>query len=81
MNPDQRKKLLDSFNKASLIVSVNDKIAASDQSTTTVSLPISPEDSGITTLPIVSLQGMWKKANDLSTDNAITKGNWYRPKS
>ena len=30
VNPDQHKKLLDSFDKASLIVSVNDKIAASD---------------------------------------------------
>ena len=38
------KKLLDSFDKASLIVSVNDKIAASDQSTTTVSLLISQKD-------------------------------------
>ena len=82
MNPDQRKKLLDSFDKASLIVSVNDEIAASDQSTTTVSLPISPEDSGITTLPIVTLQGMWKKANDLlSTDNAITKAPGTDPKA
>ena len=50
MNPDQRKKLLDSFDKASLIVSINDEIAASDQSTTTVSNDLST-DNAITKAP------------------------------
>ena len=76
MRPEQRKKIITDFD-FSLLRSV-DKVKASTVSPqsskpTPSCLSIDAEDSGIETLPLVTLHGMWEKASKLLTmGNGIT---------
>ena len=80
MRPEQRKKLITDFDSSSLRSSGKTKAIAaavsqsSETGSTTPSyLSIDAEDSGIETLPLVTLQCMWEKASKLLTmDNGIT---------
>ena len=80
MRPEQRKMLITDFDSSSLRSSGKTKAiaAAVSQSsetgcTTPSYLSIDAEDSGIETLPLVTLQCMWEKASKLLTmGNGIT---------
>ncbi len=67
MTVEQRRRIVDTFDKAMLIrgdtkqPSSNLQFSSAATSKST-SVSIAPEDSGIVTLPIVTLQGMWRKA-------------------
>ena len=82
MTADQRRDIVAAFEKAKLprkALSRTEKTLESDTNTNTpaietvVTLSVSAEDSGILSVPLVTLTGMWNKASDLlSTENAIT---------
>ena len=82
MRPDQRQTIVNNFQKANLperstisVMSTNAQCSSTSCSleTTTCGLSISAEDSGISTIPLVTLEGMWTKAKELlSHKNAIT---------
>jgi hypothetical protein len=78
MQPEQRQILVASFDSAMLLSQsqprhtpvVGETSSGTDEKK---ELSISPEDSGISTIPLITLQGMWSKANLLlSKKNAIT---------
>ncbi len=80
MRPDQRQHVLHNFQKATLPVhaipshslNVPVEIEESGSARDRV-LSVTAENSGITTIPLVTLNGMWSKAEKmLQTDNAIT---------
>ena len=77
MTPSQRKHLLCFFDKVTLNSTVSEVQTSATEHVehhVSILLSISPEDSGITTLPLITLHNMWNKANELvSSDNAITK--------
>lgn len=78
MQPEQRQKLVSSFDSATLRTQPQRSPIAGQTSSVTdhdekKELSISPEDSGVVTIPLTTLQGMWNKANMLlSHENAIT---------
>lgn len=81
MRPDQRQSVIDAFQKAKLpaVTSTNDRPADKGESSIASgivgshNLCIKPEDSGITSIPLVTLSDMWVKAEKLvSTKNSIT---------
>ena len=80
MRPEQRKTVIHAFDNTKInhITSCNTDVTYLDASmepmtSNSSSLSISADDSGITTIPIVLLQSMWKKADKLFADpKAIT---------
>ena len=80
MRPEQRKKIIADFDSSLLRSDSNAKAIAVSQSGNTASttlssvcLSVGPEDSGIETLPLITLQSMWEKASKLLTmDSGIT---------
>lgn len=81
MRPDQRKKIIADFDSASLKTDFRDRGAVTPKcgmrncpmEMACTSMSISAEDSGIQTLPLVTLHGMWDKASKLlSMSNGIT---------
>ena len=79
MRPEQRSKMVSDFDTASVSKSIKEKGRSSDgtqaaQSTLAHTvLSIEADDSGIHTIPIVTLQGMWNKANRLlAMENGVT---------
>ena len=80
MRPEQRKNIISDLDSSLLRPDRTDKVEGSAVSQDTQSSKTSPsylsvdaEDSGIETLPLVTLQGMWEKASKLLTmDNGIT---------
>ena len=80
MKPDQRKKIIADFDSSPLRPDSKGEVEAravsqsSEKSgTSPACLSVNAEDSGIETLPLVTLQGMWEKASKLLTmENGIT---------
>ena len=84
MRPDQRKSVVKSFFTAELRFSTLSESATenlvsfsgvqnSTSSTSSLTLSISPEDSGFHTIPISILQAIWSKAAALiNDDNSLT---------
>lgn len=79
MTAEQRRELVSTFEKAKLprraIPQTDKNVESSDTLTSEVEafLSISAEDSGIISIPLVTLTAMWNKASELlSTKNAIT---------
>ena len=94
MRPQQRKDVVKAFDNASLksaksSQSSDNHIPSDYQSanycqpsTSYASISISSDDSGITTIPIVVLQDMWRKAGRLISDGtAVTPAPGSNPKS
>ena len=87
MTPEWRRQVVSNFEKARLprraILQIDDcPIATSTlPSEAKVSLYISAEDSGIVSIPPVTLTAIWNKASELlSTQNAImptSKHGWF----
>ena len=92
MRPEQRRISLQHFQEARLCstpsaqkseAASTSHLSASSQ--TPSRLSVSAENSGISVIPIVTLNAMWTKAEELlSTDNCITaapgndkKGEWF----
>ena len=81
MTPEQRREVVSNFEKARLprraILQIEDCVESPTATSTLsseaqVSLSISAEDSGIVSIPLVTLTAMWNKASELlSTQNAI----------
>lgn len=78
MRPEQRKKIIADFHSSSLRseTKVETNVISpllGKPANTTFCLSVDAEDSGIETLPLVTLQGMWEKACKLLTmSNGIT---------
>ena len=77
MRPDQRKKIIADFDSSSLRTESMDdgdiRVPSNCGSKNAASMSIQAEDSGIETLPLVTLHGMWEKATKLlAMDNCIT---------
>ena len=75
MRAEQRHEIVSTFEKAKLPRSLSQSThSVSDCSpSSTVYLSISAEDSGISTIPLVTLSAMWDKASELlSQENGIT---------
>ena len=80
MRPEQRQKIIADFDSSSLRPDSTDKVEASEVSQSSkiggissAYLSVDAEDSGIETLPLVTLHGMWEKASKLLTmGNGIT---------
>ena len=96
MTPAQRKKIVSDFDSAVISKSGTTSLALTAVTTslapTTVSsaasssssksLSVSAEDSGILTIPFITLQGMWEKAERLlSTKTEITPAPGSDPKA
>ena len=95
MRPQQRKDIVKAFDNASLKSSKSSQPSDnhylpsnyqsanySQPSTSYASISISSDDSGITTIPIVVLQDMWRKAGRLIADcTAVTPAPGSNPKS
>ena len=78
MRAEQRREIVSTFEKAKLLRSLSQSthsVSECDNSSpsSTVYLSISAEDSGISTIPLVTLSAMWDKASELlSQENGIT---------
>ena len=80
MRPDQRKKIIDNFRKATLPLAskgagdiADDDRSCSGSTDTARQHCIRAEDSGITVIPLVTLNAMWAKADKLlSMENSVT---------
>ena len=81
MRPEQRREVVERFDKASMksMVSKTTQVSRRGPPIPSTSCDdvktqeIGPEESGITKLSLVTVQHMWKKAEDLLNDkNAIT---------
>ena len=95
MRPQQRKDVVKAFDNANLksakssqpsdnhhLPSDYQSANYSQPSTSYASISISSDDSGITTIPIVVLQDMWRKAGRLIADGtAVTPAPGSNPKS
>lgn len=86
MRPDQRQKITDSFRKATLPLvtrSTTDSVDHGEGSSkSTKNLCIRPEDSGVTLIPLVTLNAMWAKADQfLAMENSITPAPGSNKKS
>ena len=77
MRPDQRQKIIADFDNATLgrskLSKSHGQLKEPLIQNPSSELSISAEDSGICTIPLVTLEAMWSKAGELlSADNAIT---------
>ena len=77
MRPDQCQKVVDDFNGITLGVSKMSKPHGELQEPSienpSLELSFSAEDSGISVIPLVTLDAMWSKAGELlSAENTIT---------
>ena len=90
MTAVQRKKIVCDFDSAVIPISRNHPPlpamsllpSSSGYSSSSKSLSVSPEDSGILTIPLVTLQGMWEKAERLlCSKSEITPAPGSDPKA
>ena len=76
MRPDQRQRLMKSFEQAALSAASTEGVSQVAGQTTVSSgnvLCVTAAECGITTIPLITLEGIWNKANSLlSAENAIT---------
>ena len=80
MTPEQRREVVTAFENAKLPRNSSYQMEENLESAVDTSsfqaetiLSVSAEDSGIISIPLVTLSGMWNKASELlSTENAIT---------